>query len=389
MKFENNYNNHCEDKLLLYCARVNLNTEIKEKITAVIHEDFDWQYLLQIASTNKLKPLLYYNLNSVCPEKVPKNILEELKEYYNFNIAKNLLMTGELIKILNTLKSNNIDAIPYKGPVLANLAYGNLSLRDFGDIDILIKRSDAVFAKNIIISNGYELYPPITINDKFYMKLEPEYRFLNKSTHTPVEIKWKIEGNFFSFPHSKTLSYNLEEINLNGYKVDTFSFTTHLLILCIHASKHDWSRLSWICDISELLKSQKNINWQEIIEKSDEMRINRILFISLLLASDLFDLELPNEILYKMKSDSHVLKISNQIKERIFSNNNSLNIFRKFILDLKKRDNLRYGFQDCINDLTRPTYADFENISLPEILFILYFIIRPFLLLKRYGTNSI
>ena len=58
---------------------------------------------------------------------------------------------------MKLLESNGINAIPYKGPVLANLAYGNLSFREFGDIDILINKSDALKAKEIMISNGYEL----------------------------------------------------------------------------------------------------------------------------------------------------------------------------------------------------------------------------------------
>ena len=158
-----------------------IDQEIKEKILSLVNEDLDWQYLLQMASRHKLKPLLYRNLNSICPEKVPEDILEELKDYFNINVRKNLLMTGELIKILKFLKENNINAIPYKGPVLANLAYGNISLREFGDIDILINKSDVLKTKNIMLNNGYELYFPININDSFYMKLEPEYQFINRN----------------------------------------------------------------------------------------------------------------------------------------------------------------------------------------------------------------
>ena len=304
------------------------------------------------------------------------------------NVKKNLLLTGELIKILKLFESNGIKAIPYKGPILANLAYGSISLREFGDIDILINNSDAPKAKEIMISSEYELYQPITINDSFYMKLEPEYQFFNKNTGTIIEIKWKIEGNFFSLPkNSNKLTEHLEKYDLNGFKVCTFSPINQLLILCIHAAKHDWNRLSWICDISELIKSQEDINWTEILDKSEKMDVKRILLINLILARDLFELELPNEILIYINSDIS-LNISNQIKEKIFKNN-SLNIFQKFISDVYKRDSLIYGFRDSINGLTRPTYIDFIDFSLPESLFCLYFVIRPFLLLKRYGKSSI
>ena len=89
-----------------------------------------------------------------------------------------------------------------------------------------------------------------------------------------------------------------------------------------------------------------------------------------------------------LNSDSYALNISNQIQERIFKNK-YLTIFQKFISDINIRDNLICGFKDSVNGLTSPTYIDFIDISLPESLIFLYFIIRPFLLLKRYGKDSI
>ena len=95
---------------------------------------------------------MYYNLKAICPEKIPNNVFAELKEYFHLNIHKNLLLTGELINIMKLLDLKSINAIPYKGPILSNLAYGNVSLREFGDIDILIDISDAIKVKNIMIS---------------------------------------------------------------------------------------------------------------------------------------------------------------------------------------------------------------------------------------------
>ena len=388
-QYKNGWDLCPEYEILLYCAHTRIDQRIKNKIIFLINTDLNWEYLLRISAIHRLTPLLYYNLKSICPEKIPNNIFEELKEYFNVNIRKNLLMTGELINIMKLLKSKNITAIPYKGPVLSNLAYGNLSLREFGDIDILVDILDAIKVKNIMIDNGYELYQPIIVKDSYYMKLEPEYQFYNINTGIVIEIKWKIEGNFFSFPKKSNYLFEcLEKFELHGFEVNTFSRVDQLLIACIHAAKHDWDRLSWICDISEMLKSIENIDWLEMLDKSEKMNIKRLLFVNIILTRDLFNLELSPDILKQLNSDPSAIKISNQIQERIFKNKN-LNIFQKFISDINKRDNLICGFTDCVNGLTRPTYVDFLDISLPESLIFLYFIIRPFLLLKRYGKGSI
>ena len=135
MEIENNFKIHPEDELVICCARIIMDLKTKEKIVSIIHEDLDWQHVIQLASMHKLIPLLYHNLNSICPEMVPGDVLGELKDYYHANVRKNLLLTGELIKITNLLNLNGINSFTYKGPVLSILAYKNLALRNFNDID--------------------------------------------------------------------------------------------------------------------------------------------------------------------------------------------------------------------------------------------------------------
>ena len=80
----------------------------------------------------------------------------------------------------------------------------------------------------------------------------------------------------------------------------------------------------------------------------------------------------------------NAIKISNDVKKRLLIEKKPLNLFRKFIFDIKKRDKLSYGIKDSVFGLIKPSYADFQLLPLPERLFYLYYIIRPFLLLKRY-----
>ena len=71
------------------------------------------------------------------------------------NTENNLLMLGELIILLNLFEENGINAIPYKGPLLAISAYKNLVLRQFDDIDIFINKDNIVKVKEILIFHGY------------------------------------------------------------------------------------------------------------------------------------------------------------------------------------------------------------------------------------------
>ena len=131
---DNNFNQNTEirdeDKLLLLCARIQLTPEIKSKIIQILQKDLNFAYLTQMASQHKLTPLLYWNLKNFT-EYVHEDHLIYLKESFNRNAKKNLLMLGELLKILNSSEKKGLIVIPYKGPILAIHVYQKLILRDF------------------------------------------------------------------------------------------------------------------------------------------------------------------------------------------------------------------------------------------------------------------
>ena len=87
---------------------------------------------------------------------IPHEVFEELKTA-NTNIVKdNMLMTSELIKVMNLLELNNIKAISFKGPVLSQMAYGNIALRQFVDLDILVEEKSLEKVSSILLENNYE-----------------------------------------------------------------------------------------------------------------------------------------------------------------------------------------------------------------------------------------
>lgn len=378
-----------EDELMLCCARTKFNDEIKNKIISLASMDLNWEYLINMASRHRLRPLLYVNLNSICPEKVPEDVLGNLKSYYMANVQKNLMLAGELFKIIEILESNNIKAIPYKGPVLASLAYGNIGLRLINDLDVYINESDVINTKKILILTGYKPYFDLNnVNTSNLLKTQREYLFTSPKGFI-LEIHWNIQGPHVYLPTEHNFLYkDLEIVKINNFKIFSFNPENLILILSLHSAKHNWEYLSLLCDISTLIESQ-NINWDNILEKAEKLFIKRIFAINILLIKDLLNLKIPENVLINLFSDTYSLKIVNNLKKKILNDESNLIIFEKIIIDLKKREQLKYGIIDCSYSITRPSYADFKDINLPKRLFALYYFIRPFLLIRRYFRNNI
>ncbi|MGZ8484954.1 MAG: nucleotidyltransferase family protein, partial [Candidatus Binatia bacterium] len=107
-----------EIDLLLSCASYHLDSARTERIKALTRGEIDWPSVLRAALAHRVMPLLYKSLNTACPDNVPQAVSKQLQSHYYANAAHNLLLAGELLKILRLFERHNVPAIPYKGPVL-------------------------------------------------------------------------------------------------------------------------------------------------------------------------------------------------------------------------------------------------------------------------------
>ena len=356
-----------EDKILLSCARNQKTAQSKSDIKKLLYNDLEWDYLTQRASQHKLLPLLYWNLKEF-EEEVPENILKSLKLNFNRNAKNNLLMLGELLKLLDLFEKEGIIAIPYKGPLLAISAYKNLVLRQFDDLDIVVNKNNILKVKEILISNNYT--PQFDLDgfkERRFIQSQREYKFFNSETEINLEIQWQFQG--VSFSVSDDLGFtdpkNIETIEINNKRISSLSPENMLLVLCIHASGHYWERLSWICDVSELIQS-KNIDWEYTIKKAEELGIKRLLWVNLFLAVDLLGSNLPDDISKHLESKT-IQNLGFIVKKRIFIPYSD-NFFRSASLRLKIREKRSHQIQDVLKIMFLPTNEEWDKSVLKSFL---------------------
>lgn len=107
-----------------------------------INADFDWTYLVQTAYLHGVSGLLCNGLLQLNKEIVPKEIIDAAHKHLLMKRECNQTLATQLTDILQALLSSGIAAIPFKGPTLAETAYGDLALRSFSDLDFLIHPED-------------------------------------------------------------------------------------------------------------------------------------------------------------------------------------------------------------------------------------------------------
>ena len=220
-------------------------------------------------------PLLFWNLSRLAPDDVPKTTLDQLKAASNAIACRNLSLTGELLKLLNLFRERGIRALPLKGPALAAAAYGNLSLRQFCDLDILVPKEDMLKAKEVLTLHGYHPKLDLTAGEEAaYLKSHHDYKFVRAQDSVVVEIQWGVTQWSFAFPFDFEDAWKHRQvISVAGASVLNIAPEILLLMLCVHGTKHRWEQLKWICDIAEMVDTyREKLDWDRLMDQAGDPR---------------------------------------------------------------------------------------------------------------------
>ena len=394
-----------EIELLLCCARTSIHPRTLERLRTLVCQDLDWQHLIRLAGSHGVLPLLYRSLSRNSSDAVPKVVLDQLRETSRWNVQNSLLLTAELLRLLDFFADHGIHAIPFKGPMLAASVYKDLSLRQFSDLDLLVNRDDIVKAGGLLASQGYQ--PTTDDGVTSEQNLDPDdvaylepglYTFVNRDRGTRVDLQWRVAERYFAFSLEENPGRDrLVPVTVAGRSVLTFAPMDLLLLLCVHGAKHQWLEMKWICDVAELVRTEKEtIDWRELHQEASRQGVRRMLSFGLFLARDLLGAELPVEMSKAVERDLRGKSIISTVVSKLFTESMepSRDLERVvFYLRTKDRWQDRIRFCSCyisqyLHRVVTPTSKDRNILCLPAPLFFLYYFFRPLRLTVNYLRHA-
>jgi hypothetical protein len=377
-----------EKRLLVSCARTRVVPEIAERIRKIATAPPDWDFVLSEATENSVGPLLDMNLRAVAPESVPAGAMEQLKIACRANNVRCLFLAAELHKILALFRTAGIVAIPYKGPVLAEQAYGNLTLRDFDDLDIIVPQRDLMKAHGVMLGLGYQArFPWILSKDSRTALVPGEYNYRDEKRRAVVELHTEVTLRHFPVaPDIDRFAQRLVKVMVAGQQVPTFAPEDLLSALCVHGSKDFWERISWIADVAELIQSHADLDWDAAFRAAESLRVERMVHLGLALADDLLQAPMPAEIRKRVREDGEAISVAREVEQRTLSRElpgagtgGRLRFRRRMV------HGALAGWRYSLRLAMIPAEEDWEMVQLPGPLAPLYLALRPLRLLHKYG----
>lgn len=373
--------NQPEVDLLLSCARTQLTPKISARIRVAVQKNLNWMALIRLAMCHNVMPLLYRSLQLVCPDSVPDDIFGPVRARYQSQSMQARHLAGELVRILPLFEEEGILAVPWKGPVLAQRLYGDLALREFGDLDIMILERDLPRAQELIRQVGYEFLDLRDIDNLAeYLRANRELRF-HRSDGALLELHWRFAYQYACVRHDPDrFLQRFETISLAGAQVRSLPLEVYILILSMHGTKHKWKQLKLICDIAEIL-GHTDIDWQYVLAEAGDLGLRRMLAVGVLLADELLDVKAPIELARGLKIDRTTRALAAEVHRGFFEEpDKDWDKHADFPFQFKIRERLRDRASMLRRNLLpklKPDERDREFLPMPKFLSSIYYLVRP------------
>jgi Uncharacterised nucleotidyltransferase len=377
-----------EQQLLLCIARRNLDPETALRLRDLVTSPFDWEHLREIAAEHRLLPLLALHVTSHCADLVPSEVLQTLRTALFENRESNLYLILELVRVLKRFKSAGIEALSFKGPVLGQIAYEDIGLRQAGDLDILIQPKDFHRAAEVLRELAYTMEPQLTrAQQKSHLRFHCEIQFMKEDHFSVVDLHWGITPK--TFPLALTANdflSNRKTVHLAGHSIETLTDEDLIFYLSVHAAKHCFRKLEWIATLAELVRRDSQLSWATVKQRAVNAKAERIVCLALMTVESLYGLSAPKEFA-ALAGSTELQQTAGNILQFLLANNaepHGLRAFRWRQRFLPARD----AYVSLIRAMLVPTISDWRAITLPDSLYPIYYLLRPLRLMTKYGRGT-
>jgi len=281
----------------------------------------DWSRFLALAEHHQVAALANECLREAHFD-VPSWVADRLQEQSEVNARFALAQAAQTIALAKLFGQEGIPAIVLKGSILALRAYGNLGLRQHGDVDLLVPPPDIDRAVDLLVRNGYELVLRYTTDDpacSAYREIATDLRsgrgrrasdpsdldpghsrlrrtwaaFLElgnelsfgSAEHGSVDLHWKAFRNDRFFPVE--VWSNRARWPFHGVELGVLSAEAEVIYLAAHGAGHGWLHLKWLVDLPYFI-SRAGPDLDEVRRMAGDSGLETLVTSALVLSHQLF-----------------------------------------------------------------------------------------------------
>lgn len=363
------------------------------RVKELLEQKLDWDYLLRFVANQRLQQVFVWRLREARKLNGTKAVPQALGNAFDETLRNSLQLTRELVRVVELFRAHGIDALPFKGPTLALEGYGNLALRSFDDLDILVRREDVWRARDILQQAGYQ--PKVNLKparEADFLRSYDEFLLRGPGGFPLIELHWAFVPPHFAVELGFDECWQRRgRVKLANRELPVLHPEDLLLVLSVHGAKHGWAYLGLVADVAWLL-GKRAFAWPQLLEAARARGILRMVLLAVALASRVFEMELDPVLARAIEADSAVERLVLEITESIFELNgrtphNERAIMASAKLHMRMRERARDRVRYALRLGLRAGIEDWQAIDLPAPLGFLYPVLRLPRLVKKYRSG--
>ncbi len=369
-----------EDALICLSTVPSLNERSRQMMIELVNEGLDWSYVICMARSHEVLPLLCHRLEWACPHLVPNLVMNQLRDHVRNKVKSQGLLMMELVRVLELLENQQLSAMPLFSPLLSGFIYQQSGLRTYSNLEILLPKREVLKGWELLQSLGYK-----TSNDNYQSKafrcidVQSKVRFRCREQDSYLKLCWDGNRHHLAFPFDlREMATRLQSIEAMGREVQILSTEDLILVLCERSTRRIWQRLGSIADIAWLLAGSRELNWDAMLERAKRYGSQRMLFLGLFLAQEMMGVELPGHLSKRISEEGEICYLAGTVYQWFFRKSDKPpHRLRESFFYFRAKDSLQLKLRDGLRSLFVPTTEDCVFMSLPKWLFPLYYLIRP------------
>lgn len=292
-------------------------------------------------------------------------------------------LVGNLLEVLALLEEAGIAVIPFKGPALSAALFGDVGYRRSVDLDLFLPKEAIRQAKDLLLAQGFEpQYALGPREEQAYINSGLAYGFRHEARACLVELHWTL----LPLHNASTIPPELvwersEEKKILGRNMRQIDDRLLLVYLCLHASKHQWSKMKWIIDVARMLQQCTDQKIEDAMGLAAQLGCQRVLNVGILLSEALLSVTISPGLRKKVGRDAIAEDLASEIITCwMFKPEEAKDFGDLAWYHLRERERWRDKLPLLKHDVglaLKPSDKDRAFVRLPASLSFLYPLVRP------------
>ena len=360
----------------LLCALVRPRPDL-DRARKLLDDGADFMDLLQMAQEHSLQPQLIRSLAEFGWAQVPPAGRSSLERFQQLHSAVSLATAEQLGRIADAFAARGVRFAAFKGVTLAIILYGDLSAREYTDVDLIVPAEALDEAQDVVEALGY-------VNDhsdrrfrRAFLGYQRQFAFTHPNQAT-VDLHWDFTGRHLPFPLSAAGVWGaLEDVKVGQRRIPAIAGADLALLLAGHGTKERWRSLGWVVDFAVLVERQGDLDWAAIHTRAQAQGCGDTVLLACTLAERLLGVAVPQVLARPLGRSTRVQMLASALIDELRHGERGPNVVRN-LADIDVCDRRLDRIAASVKLALTPTASDYRAMPLPSSLWPLYRITRPF-----------